>query len=465
MAKEKKRKGKARKGAQSDRHTEVQLAPTIDFLHQNLSKALCDEVFHDLRTTERERKWSLFALARFWLAVILVAPPSLSQLLEQTRRYDPRGFLPEIAASAESFFQKCKHLSDVFFAALYFRFVQLIFNKAPQSYSSELAYLQKKFAHVVAIDGSRLDKVAHRLKILQREKAAILPGCLLAVYDIFRGIATRLYFEADAAAAEFTRGIMAVESLASNTLVLGDRLYCSVALFGTLEANGCFGVLRRNKSVSIKKVRRVSRQRLEIGLLEDWIVQAGRKGSEIELRLITLKLNGKTYEALTNVLDPKRLSAEDVAKLYPYRWKIERLFHDLKVVLNLKQLYTANPNAVAMQVYAAAMVHVAFRVAQADIATKYDLPPEELSAQKLFPLLALTSIKLLEGEYWFERTQKINPSVKLRKPSFRDVPGTVVSLRHIRRQQRSGPRRKREYHKDRATWKSITKVDGAEELT
>ena len=465
MAREKKRKAKKRKGTQSDRHVDVQLVPTVKFLHEHVSKALCDEVFRDLRTTERERKWSLFGLARFWLVVILDAPPSLSQLLERTRRAGLAGFLPQVAASSEAFFQKCKSFSVEFFMALYARFIGELLPKAPKRYCQELAHLQKKFSEVVAIDGSRLDKIAHRLKILQGEKAVILPGCLLAVYDVFRGIATQLWFEADAAAAEFTRGLIAVECLATNTLVLGDRLYCSVAFFGELAANRCFGVFRRNKTVSIRKVRRLSREHLEGGLLEDWIVQAGRKGTEIDLRLVVLKTNGKTYESLTNVLDPQRLSAEEVAKVYPFRWTVERLFYDLKVVLNLKKLYAANPNAVGMQVFAAAMVHAAFRIGQGDIAMKHDIPPEELSPKKLFPLMALTSIKLLEADFHVKVMEDLNPGVKFRKPTWEDLPDTVVSLRHIRKQRRSGERKKREFHKDRAKWKSFTKVDGAEELT
>lgn len=465
MAREKKRKGKSRKGTRSDRDVRVHLAPTVEFLHEYLSEALCDEVFQDLRTTERERRWSLYALARFWLDVVLEAPPSLSQLLERTRGGDPAGFLPQVAASSEAFFQRCKNLPSGFFMALYSRFIGNVKAKAPKRYCQELAYLRKNFSDVFAIDGSRLDKIAHRLKILHDEKAAILPGCLLAVYDLFRGIATQLWFEPDAGAAEFTRALLAIDCLPAQSLLLGDRLYCSVALFGALKANGAFGLFRRNKTVSIKKVRRLSRQRLDIGLLEDWIVQAGRKGTEIELRLVVLKSNGRTYEALTNVLDPSRLSPEDVTRLYPQRWKIERLFYDLKVVLNLKKLYAANPNAVAMQVFAAAMVHAAFRIAQADIARQHNLRPEDLSPQKLFPLLALTSIRLLEAEFYFEATQAANPRVKLRKPSWKKLPGSVVSLRHLLKQRRSGERRQREYHKDRAKWKSITKVDGAEELT
>ena len=101
----KKRKGKKRKGTQSDREVDVYLAPTVEFLHGQITEALCDEVFQSIRTNERQRKWTLFALARFWLAVIVEAPPSLSQLLERTRRLDPKGILPAVAASAESFFE------------------------------------------------------------------------------------------------------------------------------------------------------------------------------------------------------------------------------------------------------------------------------------------------------------------------------------------------------------------------
>ena len=142
-----------------------------------------------------------------------------------------------------------------------------------------------------------------------------------------------------------------------------------------------------------------------------------------------------------------------------------RWLPDLKVVLNLKKLYAANPNAVAMQVFAAAMVHAAFRLAQADIAHQHGLAPEELSPEKLFPLLALTAIKLIEAEFYFEATQAANPGVTLRKPNWNNIPGTVVSLRHLRKQTRAGERNERGYHKDRAKWKSITKIAGAEELT
>jgi hypothetical protein len=159
------------------------------------------------------------------------------------------------------------------------------------------------------------------------------------------------------------------------------------------------------------------------------------------------------------------LSAEDIIALYPKRWRVERMFYDLKVVLNLQSFYAANPNAVAMQVYAAAMVHSAFRVSQANIAENVGLPPEELSTEKLFPLLSLASIKIVEAEFIFDETRKANRKLKLHKPSWKNLPDTVISLHHIRVHRRSGVRKKRKYDKERRNWKSFRKIRGARKLT
>lgn len=466
MAREKKRKGKSGKGTErSDRHIDVKLAPTVSLLHEHITEALCEEVFEGVRTHERQRKWTLFALARFWLAVILAPPPSLSQLLERTRRFDPKGLLPQVAASAEAFFQKCKVFPSSFFMALYHRFIERVLPDAPATYCQEVAYLRNRFADVLVIDGSRLDKIAHRLKLFWSEEAAILPGCVTAVYDLFRGIAVQLWFDPDAAKAEHKRGVMAVECLREGTLLLGDRLYATIKLFLALEENHCFGLFRRNKTVTITKVRLLSKFKNGGQTVEDWLVKAGKGKNAIDLRMIVLKKKRTVYEAVTNVLNRKKLSALDVIALYPLRWTVERLFYDLKVVLNLKKFYAANPNAVAMQVYAAAMVHAAFRVAQADVAQGVDLPPEELSPEKLFPLLALVSITLIEARYRFKQTCDANPRIELREPKWDNDADTVVALRSIRVQRRSKKRKKREFSPERRKWKSITNIDGTEELT
>jgi hypothetical protein len=462
------RKGTNGKGAGAGRDVEVDLSATVGLVHEIVSEALCAEVFEEHRTTERRRKWTLFALARLWLAVILDPPPSLAAVLERTRDpRNPHGVLPYVDAEAEAFYQRCKKLSNVFFTQLFNSFVSLALPKAPKQYAGDLAHLGREFTDVLILDGSRLDKLAHRLKILWPEKSVVLAGSLLAVYDVFRGIVRQLIFCPDAASSEFERAGHAIENVEEESLVLGDRLYCSIAFFRSLKERKCYGLFRRNRSVSVRRIREIRHPRkVRAGFVEDWLVEAGAGPDPLSLRMFVLKTpDGKRYEALTNVRDTTRLSAEDAVALYPRRWAVERLFYDLKVVLKLERFYAANPNAAAMQVYAAAMVHTAFRIAQADIAKRVKIPPEEISPAKLFPYLALTSIKLIEAKYGFFRACQANPKADLVEPSWDNYPGTVVSLRYLRVEHRSPVRNKRGFDEQRGQWKSFTAIEGSEELT
>jgi len=462
---EKKRERKSRKGAGDPATTQVKLVPIIQFLHENLSESLCELVFREVRDAERERKWSLFSLARFWTAVVLKAPPSLTQLLEQAWRPDPLGLLPHVEASSESFFEKCKALSSKFFMALYAHFVEKVLPKAPVRYARRFSLLRKKFSEIQIIDASRLDKIAHRLKILWAEEGAVLPGCLTAVYDLFRGIATQIWFDPDAAASEFNRAVEILSGLTEGSLVLGDRLYCSLQLFRILRENHCFGIFRRNRTISLQQVRLLWKGEVNGAQVEDWLILAGAEKEKVELRLVILQKNGETYEAMTNDLDPEHLSAKDIVQLYPWRWKIERLFFDLKEVLNLNKFYAANPNAVAMQVYATAMLHVAFRIAQADIAEQASIEPEEISPKKLFPRLALVSIVVLEAEYCAEEMCRLNPGVKLRKPDWRNHPRGTITLESVLVQKRSDQRKKKLFSEGRKRWTSFNNIEGGEKLT
>ncbi len=52
----------------------IELLGTVELLHDHLTTSLCQTVFQQTRTTERERQWSLEALVSFWTEVILRAP-------------------------------------------------------------------------------------------------------------------------------------------------------------------------------------------------------------------------------------------------------------------------------------------------------------------------------------------------------------------------------------------------------
>src|ERR671923_258909 len=56
--------------------------------------------------------------------------------------------------------------------------------------------------------------------LVQFWTAVVLPGALLGVYDLGRGLCRAVHFDPDAAASEFTRARTVVATLPRNTLVV-----------------------------------------------------------------------------------------------------------------------------------------------------------------------------------------------------------------------------------------------------
>jgi hypothetical protein len=441
------------------RRGSIDLLRLVDLLQEHITPALCHAAFGRVRKTERQRAWTLDLLVRFWIAVILRAPRALRQALADAREArDP--VFPPIPATDEAFFQRCHDLRPAFFAEVFRRFTARLVTTVAPRYAAELGSVHTRFAAIVVLDGSRLAAIARRLKLLWDERAVVLPGCLLGVYDLGRGLCRALHFCADAAASEMTRAKAALADLARDTLVLGDRLYATADFFAALHAHQCWGVVRRNRALKLHKLQRLRKRCIHGGLLEDCLVRAGAGTSAPAqtLRYIRWRRGGTRYEILTNVLSSSRLTAEEALDLYPYRWRVERMFFDLKEVLNLNRLYAANPNAVAMQVYAASIVYNAMRVAQSEASAQLGEAPEEISPAKFFPKLATACFLYLLEQQWEQRVRRRghrrHPSVIRRHRWAHTLPPNV----HIERP--SPHRRKRRYCRARHTWKSFAHVLG-----
>lgn len=439
----------------------LDLIRVMDLLQTHITRALCHAVFRRVRITERQRVWTLEALVRFWTAVILRAPPALSHaLVDVVSPLD--GWVPRMQATPEAFFQRCRDLRPAFFAEVFRRVTASLLRELPPRYTTPLAPIRARFAAILVLDGSRLAAIAHRLKLLWRERAVVLPGCLLATYDLGRGVCRALYFDADAATSEWTRAQAALADLPRDALVVGDRLYCTAAFFETLHAQGGWGLVRRNRRLGLRTLQRLRKRRHLDGCLEDWLVQAGSGASAPvqTLRWIRWRRGRTRYEVLTDVLDPTRLSAVEALDLYPYRWRIERLFFDLKEVLNLNRLYAANPHAIAMQVYAAAIVYNAMRVAQGEVAEAAGIAPEEISPAKFYPQLAAACHTYVVAQVVESTLRRRNPRARLRPMDWRTARWASVSLSAIRVEPRRGRRRKRRFCAARRRWKSLAHVRG-----
>jgi len=441
----------------------VDLLKMIGLVLDHLTPTLCEAVFQRYRTTERTRKWTFYAVTLFWTAMIVRHPPSLHHGVDETRKSRGRDKLwPRVMATPQAFFKKAQGLRPHLFRATYEAFTRSLLPNARPAYASWLGRVRKQFPEVLIVDGSRLDAICHRLKLLRHDPAQILPGCLTVFYDLYRGITRHVLFYPHAAAPELPRAQGLLKDLTPGTLLLGDRLYASIQYFHHLARLKLYGLFRRNGRLTLKRLQVLSRQQGGRWLLEETLVEAGCGIGQpkLTLRLIRYRGPARRLDVLTNVLDPRRLSPAEALALYRLRWSVERLFLDLKETLDLHCLYASHPNLVAQQVYAAAIVHTAFRVAQAGIATQARVLPEQLSPAKLFPKLAQAANDHCAVRVYALKTRALNPGVVIRFPGWHTVPSAYTTLGAIVVRHRTGPRRRRMFCVSRTRWKSFMHVKG-----
>ena len=436
----------------------VDLISVLEVIDRHLTSALCEATWEAVRISERQRKWTLELLLRFWIEVTVQAPRSLRDALTwATGQPGARFSGPE--ATPEAFFARSQSLRYAFFDDAFRRFLEAATRDLPARFCRELHGLLKRFPSIIALDGSGLDPVARRLKALHKDRRVPLPGALLAAYDLCRGVPAAVDFDPNVYTAEINRAKAVLSRLPSESLIVADRLYGVPAFFAALSAHQLFGVCRLFGPVSLANKVLLGRHVTDEGVVEDYEVLAGTKhdpAARCQLRLIVLKVRGRVkLQVLTNVLDRSRLSAPEALKAYRARWSIERMFSDLKEVLNLSRFYAANINAVGMQVFSAAIMYTGLRVAQSAIAAQAKIEPEEISTKKLFPKVAAAAQALAAAQYTLIEVQQLNRGVVLKLPTLREMPFAFLLLSSILREIRSEKRTTRRKCPARGMWRAM----------
>jgi hypothetical protein len=408
---------------------------------------MCDAVFRDVRTKERARTWTLDAMARFWIAVVLRAPDSLREALEEA--HGGRAGFPFVESTTSSFFERAQGMRRQFFEELFRRFVESVLPEAEPDFEKALAEELPQFEELWAVDGTSLDRVARRLKAVRDVRAVVIPGSVLAMLDLRRGVLRRVVFREKLLTDEVSCLQEELGGIPEGTLLVMDRGFCSMKLLVELDARGLFAAVRFQKSVRAEEIEVLSRFEDDgVEVVDRLVVLGSGSGGRprVKARLIEKPLkDGGLLRLVVTVLDPAKLPARAALSLYRRRWAVERMFQEIKQVLNLRRFYAANTNAVAMQVYACAIVHVALRVAQARIAREQELPPEAFSAAKLFPRVAAAHYRLLEAVEHFEMTRRANPGVDLVEPDWGGLRLYEVRLRRLLVRKRVSPRRRADY--------------------
>ncbi len=150
-----------------------------------MTSAVCEVVFEKIRTTKRARKWTLEAMFAFWIAVVTRAPASLRRTLEECAEDSS---VLGLTSATSSFFERAQKLKWGFFGEIFVRFIDAVVPECMAGFESRLRARLASFPEVWIVDGSGLDRVPKRLKVLRDVGVVVLPGSVTACYAPFRGI-------------------------------------------------------------------------------------------------------------------------------------------------------------------------------------------------------------------------------------------------------------------------------------
>ena len=135
-----------------------------------------------------------------------------------------------------------------------------------------------------------------------------------------------------------------------------DRAYMATEHLFQIEMSEAYFVVREKSKVLYKVLEDKHCSNPDTGVMADQIIvftgSKTKKQYPRELRRVVFydSENNRTLVLYTNNFE---VSAEQIALLYKYRWRVELFFKWMKQHLRIKEFYGTSENAVQIQIYAA----------------------------------------------------------------------------------------------------------------
>lgn len=199
------------------------------------------------------------------------------------------------------------------------------------------------------VDGNHLPASEKRLAPLRGCRGAALPGHTLVVYDADRGLVTDIVGCEDAHAQERAAMGPLLERAQPRQLWMADRNFCTRDIMqGWNKAGASFIVREHGKHPRlIEQADWVACGRVETGTPQEQsicIEEGQQSWRRIELQLDQATEDGDTVLRLWSNL-PQAVGAQQIARLYRKRWRIEGMFQRLESVLNSEIRSLGHPRA------------------------------------------------------------------------------------------------------------------------
>jgi putative transposase len=201
-------------------------------------------------------------------------------------------------------------------------------------------------------------------------------------------------------------------AIEAGTTYVFDKGYYHFGWWKKINDAGAFFVTRAKVNTRLRVTkRRYVRKVIGDGfrIIDDAEVVLASKGdSRLPMRLRRIRVRRDKGGLITLITNDLERTAVEIAALYKARWQIELLFRWIKQHLHIRKFFSANENAIRLQILAAMIAYLLLRIAARVNCVKMPaLRLAELICQRLFMRRPIAEI---------DKPPPVNPST--RKPKF-----------------------------------------------
>lgn len=353
----------------------------------------------------RDRKLNLPTMCAIVVSLVWRQIPSLSEVL---RLLATEGLLwvEAMDVSVEALSKRFQTLPAELFASLFQHVVtasaerrraRLMSTEASPETSAEastevqptrrrsalLTALETIYSCVWIADASTLDQLRKTTTALRQQASTVLGGKMLAMVEASSHQPMAVFFEERGMANEKTFNDRLLEALPLGGLLVMDAGFFSFVLFDQFTEAGKYFITRMKAKVAYESIHVLASG----PRYRDEIIEVGMYWSnpcKHPVRLVSVLWGSTWYQYLTNDLDAKRLSAQQVVELYRSRWRIEEAFLLTKRLLGLSYLWVGSSNGIQIQVWATWIFYSVLIELTAEVAESLSQPIGRISVEMVF---------------------------------------------------------------------------------
>ena len=242
---------------------------------------------------------------------------------------------------------------------------------------------QQHFDQIWAADGSTLEALFRKLKVLQDVPIGQLAGKICTVIDLTSRLPVEVWFRERARAYDTTFMADLLRLVPKKTLLILGRGFYDFKFLAALVDQGAAFITRLKSNAKIEVVKVLT----STDTVKDLVVVLGSGQNDtpkIKVRLVEIRFGRLWYRYITSVLDPTILPPFVVADLYRRRWRIEEAFNTIKRLLNLAYLWTGSLNGIQLQIWATWLFYAILVDLGDAVADEVGLPFDRISLEMLY---------------------------------------------------------------------------------